>query len=321
MSDTRVTENDAIVYATDIHLTDRQPVNRVAPVSLGLTVFKNLLALAEERKAALVLGGDLFDTPNPSYDLLSQVIFILTSYKEVPVYMCRGNHDVNYANMDKACGISVLEQTGLITFLENGLFVNGFYISAYDYEPRLPYVRSADNKKWNLEVLPEPPAEVMTDVTTVMVAHLPIVTQHVPYDHIYAYDIKTDADYVLCGHIHERFSTVINSTSPSGDGKAYLINPGCLFRLKRNEKDIEPSALLIERIGGKAVHSFIPVPGDPDPQFILEDPKDTVTFNAAVEDAKIEVSDVEAYIHASSYPKVVQDKAIELIKEKEGLND
>jgi hypothetical protein len=33
------------------------------------------------------------------------------------------------------------------------------------------------------------------------------------------------------------------------------------------------------------------------------------------------VSDVEAYIHASSYPKVVQDKAIELIKEKEGLND
>lgn len=319
MSDTQ-TENDAIVYATDIHLTDRQPVNRTAPVSAGLVVFSNLLYLAQERKAALVLGGDLFDMPNPSYELLSSVIRQLRHFKDVPVFVCRGNHDVNYANMDKACGLSVLEQTGLVTPLENGAAINGFYVSAYDYEPRLPFVLDKETNKWNLNVLFDNKS-YMTDYTTVVVAHLPIVTKHVPYDHMLAFDIETDADYLLCGHIHEKFSTVINSNSPSGDGKAYVINPGCLFRLKRNEAKIEPSALLIERIGKKPIHSFIPIPGDPDPQFIMEDEKEAVTFNVAVADAKIEVSDVEEYIHASKYPKKIQDKAIELVKAKEGLND
>ena len=297
---------DAFVYATDLHLTDRQPSNRVTSVENGIEVFRNLLELTRSNGRVLILGGDLFDTPNPSYRLLTNVIQCLAEYSDCKVFICIGNHDISYANLDTPVGITALNAAGLLGFFDSGISINGFYFKAFNY-----VIHPETDKSGNVIL------RVNTGLTEnektntyVAVAHLPIVTKPVQYKHVLTQQIVTDADYVLCGHVHETFQDVVKQKD--GTVTAFL-NPGCLFRIKRNEVKITPSAIVFEKDMGVVSYRFVEVHGDDNPEFLQDAEDSELRFSSAVTEAKIEVTDIESYISKSEFKQEVKDKALELI--------
>lgn len=290
-----------ILYATDLHLTDKQPSNRITPVENCLAVFENLLQKAKSYGNVLVLGGDLFDTPHPSYSLLCNVMALLVQAK-VDVYLCVGNHDMSYATMDTASAVYVLQQANLIKFINIlPAVINGFCIYGYNYSPTHTNSFFIVNE------------QSCQNLTTVVVAHYPIVTQPVPYKHILAQSLALNSDYLLCGHIHEPFITFVPKSN--GCDRTHVINPGCLFRIKRSEQNIKPRALVLHTINGKCTTMFVDITGDDNPEFRHE-VESTINFTEAVESAKIDVDNVESFINNSRYDSVVKDAALKLIKEQ-----
>lgn len=311
---------DAIVYATDLHLTDKQPVNRITSVKdRSIIKFDRLMALALNHGGVLLVGGDFFEVPCPSYDLLSNVIGVLRNYSDVKVYVVRGNHDFRFLNDFEDTAVSVLCRSGLIQILDIPAFVNGFNIVPFPYSKQLPLVIDNDGAnagKFDLcahEILAEG-----KDHPIIGVAHLPIVTQPVPYDHILTKHICTDVDYLLCGHIHMQFEQKIISANKQNHHTT-VVNPGCVMRLKRNEASITPKCVYLFRKGSKVYHDYeVLASGEYGVVEFTEPKKEIAEFTKVIKDEeKIDIDDVTDYIRKSTYSKEVQDASLELIKKQQ----
>lgn len=316
---------DTIVFATDLHLTDKQPVNRITTVEdRSIVKLNSLLQIAADNDGVLLLGGDFFEVPCPSYNILNEVIASLRKFEHsVKVYLVRGNHDFRFLNDFEDTAVSALDNAGLIKIVDVPIFVNGFNIVPFPYSKQLPLTKAEDAGKGKYdfyahEILAEGDGHPILTVT-----HHPIVTTSVPYDHILYKDIYTDADYLLCGHIHMRFEGKFVSANKTNH-QTVIVNPGCIMRLKRNEATIIPSAVLIHRRGSKVFHEFVEITkGKYNTVEFTEPKKELVSFTKVVkEEEKIDISDVESYIMNSTYSKEVKNASLALIrKQQEVMND
>lgn len=305
----------SIVYATDLHLTDKQPVNRVTPVlERSIKKLQSLLSIAENNGGNLLLGGDVFDVPCPSYTLLERV-FECIGNSSANVYLVRGNHDLKFLNDFQETAVTLLNAAQFIKILDTTTYIDGFNVVPFPYSRNLPLVIDtkgpyAGKYLFAAEELPE---KGKYDPILV-VAHAPIVTKPVPYDHILYKDIYTDADYLLCGHIHEQFEGKI--ISPTSRKKfTTLLNPGCVMRLKRNEVNIKPQAVVIYSSAGSTYHKYVPITTEP--VDFLEEVAPVVSFDTVKDEKKIDIDDVTAYINNSKYNDVVKKEALNLVKKQE----
>ena len=67
--------NTMIFYLSDLHITDSKPINRQDDVKVAsLYKLDYILKTAKERSATVIFGGDIFETPKPSYGMLNAVM-------------------------------------------------------------------------------------------------------------------------------------------------------------------------------------------------------------------------------------------------------
>lgn len=289
------------IYVTDLHLSDRQPINRVTPVvESGLYKLEWVLKKAYETQSILLIGGDFFHSPCPSMDLLNKIISLFIKYP-VTAYMVLGNHDT-YGNTEQLddTAIQILFNTGLIKQLTNRqpLELGNFVFMA------IPYYKRTDEEKEFNKINGYPFnfgafARAYKSKKKVLIAHMPFVTKPAMYEHILLSDIKTDANLVLCGHIHQPFRVKIGST--------VFYNPGCFIRRAKNEKDQEVKYLFFSDTEFK--EGVVPVPV---PEFNSVDVEEAAAITVLEE--KIEIPDLEAKILASDQPQDVKDRCLLLLK-------
>lgn len=278
-----------IIYTADIHLTNKQPTNRITDiVTAGLKKLEYILSVAYDHNASVILGGDLFNGACPSYDLLTAVIALIKKYP-VYIYGIYGNHDVIQTNIlgDNAA-IHALTKANLIKHLsmDVGNIIDDLCVYGMDYTKEMP------NEVNISRAVPE-------SKKGVLVTHLPLFPNKQVFDTISIADFRTNATTVLCSHIHNQFDLTVN-------GVRY-INPGPVCRLKRTEKDLTPSFYQYDN--GEWTKQTIP--------------HETIEFRAKdecpddVEDlenyAKIETQDVMGVLKGQCASDAIYDKCVELI--------
>lgn len=278
------------IYAADIHLTDKQPINRNTPVYPAcVDKFRKILEYGKQYAAPVILGGDLFENPCPSYELFNRVLSALGTVP-VDVYAIYGNHDVQYGQISgQNNALSALVQTGRIKLLgSEGIVIGKNVVYGVSYRKELYTDFSFLN--------------IRDPKNAVVVTHQFMSDKKLPFNHVEVKDFKTDVKLVLCAHLHDPFS------ARNASGTVFL-NPGCITRLNRNEAYIDPKCVLVTGTGIK----YLPL-GFPKAEFNESEVK-KASFVKSVDEAKVEVQDIEQYIQESNADEKVKELALKLIKE------
>lgn len=222
-----------ILYTTDMHLRDTLPSCRTD--NFFETQFSKLDEVVETIKknevVCWIMGGDLFDSYNPSYELLNRLQKKLGEVRKngTSILTICGSHDLIGYNMEKisdtALGNLIMhEQVRLLDSTPFGFA--GFHIVGI----------SARKKPVYSDYLVDPAiAENL-----IIVSHDPIVTEPTPYDHMLVKDVakSTNADLILCAHIHAQFDVT--------EGGTRFINPGPMSRQSIDEAVIAPKMLILD---------------------------------------------------------------------------
>ena len=174
----------------------------------GLDAFEeSILDMIDKKVDLVIIGGDLFDSPNPSINTVvsTQKIFEKLTDNKIPCYIITGNHDTSDIKYDhsasvlvnnKAGGIYSFEEPIVVREMENVRF---YFISHQSNEEQAKTFDSLD---------------IDNDYINIMVTHGSC------FDNYMGEIIKNDQepreivipekiielnwDYILMGHIHTR---------------------------------------------------------------------------------------------------------------------
>ena len=110
-----------IIYQGDIHLRSSVPVNRVDDYNEAqFNKLGQLVEFANVHGDALLLGGDLFDSPKVSSEVVNDTIDVLSGCN-VQTLSCLGQHDVPFHQMVlKKSPVYPLYTSAAITYCEDG---------------------------------------------------------------------------------------------------------------------------------------------------------------------------------------------------------
>ena len=223
-----------ILYTTDMHMRDSLPSCRTD--NFFETQFKKvdeiISTIAKEKVDLWIMGGDLFDIYNPSYELLSLLQSRLEEARSklnAPILTICGSHDMIGYNMDKLNNTAVgnLIMNGHLQLLTDKPYqIDGFNIVGISARKKLLY------SDYTID-----PAIASN---LIIVSHDPITTDPTPYDHMLVKDVakSTNADLILCAHIHAQFDVTENGTR--------FINPGPMSRQSIDEAVIVPKILIMD---------------------------------------------------------------------------
>ena len=279
-------------YLADLHISDINPINRQDSVKdASLYKLEYVLLEAQRQSAKVVLGGDIFETPKPSYSLLNSVMGLLKKYN-VPVFSIIGNHDVVGSNItDESSAIFTLFKSGLVKrtneFSEEDVVLKGL-----DYTKEIPTEYYFDKQEKRKKIL---------------IVHTALLPVKALFPHILLEDFKTNANLVLCSHIHQFWCKKVGNT--------LFLSSGCMTRLKINEKGNEPLYFVIDTKNKPMVQiKKIPLPYKAD--FVEKSAEDVVSvFGGSLVEEKIESPNIEKAILSSTYTQEVKDFCIEKINE------
>jgi len=206
---------DKFIVVGDLHLSNKAPSSRTDPNFLATCQNKLTQILEASQQpdiTALLLLGDLFNSPCPSYPVL--IMFITSFLQKVgcPIYTIVGNHDVFSRSMKtmERTALFLLQSTTKLTVI-SPMFT--------------PYVLFPETCIYISEK-PE------TDKIPVEMVH-ELLTEELEFaGTIPASDYRTEAEIVISGHYHPGFKKEVN-------GKLFL-NPGSLLRTNISEQDRQP---------------------------------------------------------------------------------
>jgi|SRR5665213_653844 len=191
-----------------------------------------IIRFGKEHKIAAVLhGGDFFDSNDPTLRLIHDMVTALKESTGIPWLVNPGNHDFfggAVASL-KRSGLGVLSNAGIVhTFYEREevTFANGSVVIRF-----LPYTLTdvhANDDYWFVDKDP--------NKHYILIPHSMITTHFVPFPHVLYTDVKTNADLILCSHWHSQFDVTANGTR--------FVNSGPLTRQTTHEARLRPSVLL-----------------------------------------------------------------------------
>lgn len=198
-----------IVFTADTHF-DSAFTNENSAVRNGELVsgFEGMLAYARRIGAgAVLIGGDIFDTPYPSKEICAALTSIIKSYGDLKIFAVAGNHDPLYS-------------TAFYSDVPENLHVFGGEVECVDMGDFNLYgvsVKSAGDCR-------DPWADLRCKQNSVILCH-GMLDGEGEFSLSSATLADTGADLVLLGHIHNTFekplsngSIALYAGSPAGRG-------------------------------------------------------------------------------------------------------
>jgi len=226
-----------ILYFTDPHIKGKSPVHRTDNFydSIMAKVAEVFKIAYEENCAAVLCGGDMFDSPTVSLRVADDLVDLIEGeYGNVDLHTVVGNHDMLNCNwsVSDATVIAHLIRMDKIKLLDKRyqldkkLHIDG-YNYAYDIEDQLRkglLMRELNPESFNIAVV-----------------HAMIVANDNPFKCINLEQIPCNYDMVLCSHSHVPFGI-------KTFGKTTYVSPGALARLTIEEKDCKrtPQCAIID---------------------------------------------------------------------------
>lgn len=216
-----------VMFVGDVHLSDRQPKNRLDNYCEAIKAkLTECLVLAEERELdAVVLLGDLFETFEVGPLLRNQTLDILKGLPNgnkpwsFPIYVCVGNHD-----LDSSLN---LEKTTL------GTLINAGYLIKTSYEPSLGISFAHFTATLDKDIKE---GYLTTSPAIIWVCHASISTALDRYEEFtFLFEntpLHPNTNLVISGHIHHAMDQV------RSDGKRF-INPGAISRYSASKDNLK----------------------------------------------------------------------------------
>jgi DNA repair exonuclease SbcCD nuclease subunit len=195
---------------------------------------------------AALIGGDLFDVPNPPISIVNSYLQLF-AYWNIPIYSIVGSHDKFGYNDD------TLYRTGLGTLIAAGI------IKLLDVTQRIGYNTQIAGVSHSY-ALDENPAtdyyrkKLVANEYLIQICH-GMITE-VPWGfgkYTNVKDIKTEADLVISGHYHPGFK-------PVQVGNTTIINPGSLGRTENVQRCYSPGVVIVTTdVPGKESWELLPL--------------------------------------------------------------
>ncbi|WP_027718171.1 metallophosphoesterase family protein [Desulfovirgula thermocuniculi] len=244
-----------LLFLTDTHFRGTSPQHRRDNLmETQKEKMREVAALVRELEInAVIHGGDLWDSPQPSLAVGAEFGALLKELG-VPVYAVPGNHDLfgqNPATLPRTM-LGLLARWGIVHLLEpekpvflrgGGVVVQltgqGFH---YDMDRRDPLLDYAVRKKEG-DVAIHVVHGMLLDRSLYPGAPCTLIERVAPF---------TQADYTLCGHAHLGFP----DTCLYG---RWFLNPGALVRLSALPQEVQrrPQVIVLDFTGGRPVHRAV----------------------------------------------------------------
>jgi DNA repair exonuclease SbcCD nuclease subunit len=227
------------LYFQDGHCKGRNSVRRKGNYFEDwLLKFDELLSIAKKNKVNAILdGGDILDTSEPSYRVLDEIADRVEK-AEIPIYCLFGNHAQRYHSVEHSryTGLAhLMKRSEYFRYFDDPYLKHGqqrgFSIKGIDYYHNVEEDLKKDgiifDKKFD-------------DCWKIAVVHAFVTPK--PFlkevSHICAKDLKTNADLVLIAHYHAEWEVKV--------GETLIKDIGCFGRNSISEAKITPSCLLID---------------------------------------------------------------------------
>lgn len=222
-----------LLYLTDTHFRGTTPQNRLDKLPDTLkNKLEEVVRLAAELKVDYVLhGGDFFDSPTPSLELMGDYLELFRQFT-CPVYVISGNHDLFASNLNSLPRtlLGFLSRLGFLNLLLPGEKV---YLKKHDIILQLtgqPYHYDIDRRDRLLDYAVK---KDNADFAVHMVHGMLFDQADFPGQDITLIDqiSSTQADITLCGHNHLGFGVIEKEDK-------FFVNPGALVRLSNHKQEI-----------------------------------------------------------------------------------
>jgi DNA repair protein SbcD/Mre11 len=181
-------------------------------------------SICQQHKPNFILhGGDVVHSPVQPHSIVSTILEWGARLK-LPIYSLKGNHD--------QVGFSDISNSALKTLFSSGIFTELNELVLSDIIIRGIHAH-VDPKEGNYVFGPE-----WNKHFKIVVSHNYISSIPLPFDHVHPKDVVTNANLVLCGHLHHPWTW--------NSGITTFINSGSVGRWNIEEANRRPKVLLIE---------------------------------------------------------------------------
>lgn len=217
------------IATADLHLRETSP--RYRRDKFYVAQYKKIRWILDQSvfyRAAILIAGDIFNSPKAPYTLTNTYLEILQNHP-FRIYACAGQHDLRFH-------VSNLENTPLGTLVAGKVITVSStpYIQISGWREKVP----KEGKKILLThrcITPKAPPFFLEDAISAetMLRNYPK----------YQYIISGDYHVAHCTQIKER----------------WLINPGSIMRANKDQEDYKPRIYLIDTKKGTVQPLFIPI--------------------------------------------------------------
>jgi len=269
-----------IIHSGDFHIGSSRSGISNGRAEIRNTFFKVIDLCKKEAADILLISGDLFDTPFPEREDVSEIIDAMKSIPETVIAISPGNHDC-------ACPGSVWLKE---SFPEN-VYVFTSFTESYDFPEKNTRLFGAaftdPFEKLSLLSFPKELSDTMTNICVLHGDFVSAQTESV-YNPITSDAISASGfDYLALGHIHKR-------SDIKKIGKTYFAYCGC------------PDGRGFDEVGGHGVYAGTVGKEDCRLEFIELSSRKYLTFD-------VDISDCETSLGAAG-------KILNHIKENDSEN-
>ncbi len=313
------------LYFQDFHIYGKNSVHYISDYFEDcLTMLDEILALAKEHKVkALIDGGDLLHSPEPSYRILDEIADRVEK-AEIPIFCLFGNHAQRYHSMEHS------KYTGLAHLFKRSKYFQYFPdpkskcyfgdkfcdIQGIEYSHDVEQEIKDNGIQLASDSVKDEP--IVKSKWQIAIVHAFICPKEFPYaSHVVCDNIKTNADVVLVAHYHAEWEKQVGST--------LYRDIGCIGRRSITEKDIKPSILLIDTEKREMKEIFLKSAKDGDEIFDLSKVEESKakenTINAfiqSIEDVQFQEMSIKDTVKFIAKEKKIDQKPVDLIINKIG---
>jgi len=221
-----------LVQINDAHIRGSSPKSRMD--DYPETLYKKFCELGtfikENEVEAILNGGDLFDTPDPSTSIVNRYVKLFSSWN-IPMYSVVGSHDkfgYNDTTINRTA-LGTLRAAGITELISTpqnigpGCSVAGISHSyTLDEDPENDYYYKKDSDDYLIQLCHG------------MITEGPFFGKYTLYN-----QIRTDADLVICGHYHPGFGPFNNNGST-------VVNIGSMGRTEHTLRRFPPGFIFID---------------------------------------------------------------------------
>jgi len=292
------------LYYTDSHHRTEKPCHRIDNVYE--TQFQELAEISnlvlEHDCDFIIHGGDFFDHPRPSHELVKDIIS-WGKYVGVPIYVLPGNHDLSGYNPES------ISSVGLGVLFESEVFKPLTELKLHDGDDHL-YIKGVLP-----EVLPHNDKYMLgpdhEEYTCIIVSHNYISPTPLIFPYLPTQEVKTNANLFLLGHLHEPSDVEIKGTR--------FVNPGALARWSVDQANRVPTVLLVEVKNADIQITKIPLACAKKAEEIFDlnaisvsDQKEDqlARFMESLESTSFETNDIEQLVIAAGRNQGIEEKIL-----------